>query len=362
MEWFESFGFEINPYSKIDPYTIPLDKLVWNRTDLKDVRKKLDKFVEDIFNGNRVGLKIFGPTASGKTWLIRIIEKEILSKKDGMVFIYTKIPKLDPTFSVIYRIAIENFIEKYMKKLTDYVSKQEGQTNLDAWIKVLVNEDLAKCFQQISSKSPNDFIAKRWLSGDKISSTELNAIKVSSSLDSDYKKFEMLKNLLKQLSKIFPSIILVIDELENASTRFAGQVSETLREILDEFSEKFGLICAFTAQKLEEWYDIGYTESLERRLDYVMELDSLKKDAISDFLGMHHKVYRKTDFEVKNDLYPFNEKGAISLLEVSDTRFHYPGFFLPNCQEILRLAFDKKIKEINAEFVKNHADVLRFRR
>jgi len=207
----------------------------------------LQRFIEDISNDRRTGMKIFGSSGSGKTWLTRIIEKEILAMKPEVLFIYTKVPKLEPTFQTVYRLGVQYLLDNHFDRIVQHI-KDHGETNLTTWKKMIQDEDLATAFGQYYSGT-NRALAKKWLIGDKLSASELDELKVTSSLDSEYDRFEMLTRIFQNMSSIFSDSLLVIDELENAPVKLAGQLSDSLRDILDTFAERFSLVVSFTAAK-----------------------------------------------------------------------------------------------------------------
>jgi hypothetical protein len=359
--WFEEFDFEKDPYEKLDPYRIDFKRLVWDRPDLPNAKEAIDKFIGEICEGKRTALKIYGSSGGGKTWLTRIIQKELSSSlKDadkGMIFIYTKVPRIEPTFQIVYRIGIEYFLSNYFKTLLDGLKGNRVQD----WEKLVQDHDLALCFHNYSSGTPvKKAIARKWLIGDKLSASELSNLEITYAIDSDYERLEMLRKLVEKLSNAYFTFVLVIDELENASTKLAGQISDALRDLLDSFSEKFALITSFTAQKIDEWYDLGYTEALNRRFDYSIELSSLSQEKLADFLRIHHKAYRNAKSKVKDELLPFLEDGAIKLLNLMSPQYHYPGYFLPNCKAIARAA-EGKVEEINASFLQENFQLVPFK-
>jgi hypothetical protein len=359
--WYEAFQFSKDPYEKLDPYNIDFERLIWDRLDLKKTKEDIDNFVEDVINKQRVALKIFGPAGSGKTWLTRIIQKElIVEKKENALFLYTKVPRIEPTFQVVYRIAIDYFFKNYFDELRKYISDKKGLTDLNAWKDVIGNEELASCFSKYASGGQDKALATKWLMGDKLSASELSSIEIVYSLDSDYERFEMLRKLIEKLLNVFSTCVLVVDELENASVKLAGQISDGLRDMLDVFSERFALIASLTAQKADEWYDQGYTESLGRRFDYTVELTSLNKETIPEFLRLHHKAYRKKDADIKDEVLPFREDSAVKLLELMSPEHQYPGYFLPNCKDLARLIAGKK-DYIDTKFVEENFQRVTFK-
>lgn len=317
--------------------------------------------MEDVSNARRVALKIFGPAGSGKTWLTRIIEKEVILKNENIAFIYTKIPRMEPTFQVVYRIALENFVKNYIGRLNEKVRTMQGNNDLNAWKSVISEPSLATSLFNIASKSSHDTLAYKWLIGDKLTASELKNIGLLYSLDSDYERFSMLVKLINEISKIFSSSVLIVDELENASVKLAISLGDGLRDLLDEFGDKFALICSFTAQKEEEWYDHGYSEAFARRLDYTIQIDSLKKDVIPDFLKKHHELYRKPDSKPKDQIIPFEEDSAIKLLEKMSPGHHYPGYYLPNCGSLARLAVEAGAGTIDNSFIEKNFSRVHFK-
>lgn len=362
---YEKFGFVKSPYEKTNPYLIEDKYLTWNREDLSDVRKKLDKFIDDVIDGRRVSIRVFGPAGSGKTWLTRILGKELCEKdgstpKEQSIFIYTFLPELSSTFSTLYQNAIDYFLKHEFERLKNYVASVDKSLNFGSWEKVMKHDELCHVFGWISTGTPNQYLAKKWLKGEKISPSELTALKFTYALDTDYKKFLLLTELLKELSKIYRSVILVIDELEHVSSKLVASIDDSMRSLLDDFSENFALVASFTAQKEDEWYDIGFSEALSRRFDYLVALDSISSDSIDSFLAAHHKMYLKPELQEKASIAPFTKDSLQELLRVTSPKYHFPGYTLPNCGELIREAGEKDVNDINSDFLKANQKVLRF--
>lgn len=355
MKEHEKFGFVKNPYDKTNPYLIEDKYLIWDRNDLPDVRKKLTRFIEDVINGRRVGIRIFGPAGSGKTWLTRILAKELRERdgsnpKEQTIFIYTSLPDLTPTFATLYQNAIDYFLKHEFPKIQNYVSTVDKSLNFGSWGKVFKHEELCRVFGWISTGTPNQYLAKKWLRGEKISPTELTSLKFSYALDTDYKKFALLVELLRDLNSVYRSVVFAIDELEHVSSKIVGSIDDSMRALLDDFSENFGLIASFTAQKEDEWYDIGFSEALSRRFDFIVSLDSIASDSIDTFLTAHHKRYLKPELQEKASISPFTSDALQELLRITSPKYHFPGYTLPNCGELIREAAETDKNKINSDF------------
>jgi hypothetical protein len=356
--WVEDFHFVKDPYEKLDPYKIDPRYLVWDRPDLANARADIDRLIQDISDGRRTGLKAFGSSGSGKTWLTRVIEIEIHDKIPEVLFLYTKVPKMEPTYRVVYRIAIQNLLDGYFVHIKEYLKKaRNSETGEQAWKALFEPEDLARAFANYCAGT-HTALVRKWFVGDKVSASQLEKLGLTSSLSSDYDRFEMLVQILKQMKPVFPTTVLVIDELENASVKLAGQLSDGLRDMLDSFSENFVLLASFTAQKDEEWYDLGYSEALFRRLDYTVNLEALSPDSVADFLRIHHRAYREANAAVKDQLHPFAEEGAVTLLESITPGHHYPGYYLPDCRNLATIC---KGRSISSDFVKKNLGRLAFK-
>lgn len=338
MTWCNKFGFDSNPYLKLDPFKIELDKLEWNRSDMSEQHTALQNFVEDLKDGQKASMRVLGAIGSGKTWFARIIEKYLLSKEKDAVFIYTKVPKLEPLFSNVYSIAIKDILDDF-ERISENVEKIAGGLDEQSWLKIFEDEDLARGLCAICAGGKKANLARSWLMGNRLSGSALNAIDVVDAISSDFKRYQVLVELFKSLSKLFPTIVLVIDELENAPVKLAGGLSDSLRDMLSEFYEKFGLVCLYTAQSFDEWYEIGYTEALTRRIDYDVSLPELNVDAVTELVEKHHSLYRTKGFQIKSELFPFNESGINMVFNLTSEGRRYPGYFFPNCEAIIRSAY-----------------------
>jgi hypothetical protein len=147
--------------------------------------------------------------------------------------------------------------------------------------------------------------------------------------------------------------------MENADAALARGLSDALRDLLDSFSEKFVMVCSYTALRETDWIDFGYSVALERRLDYTIELGQLQKEALVEFIKTHNHVYRKDKSKTKDNLYPFKEDGLYKLYDSMELGFLYPGYFLPNCGVLARVSVETD-KEVEANTVVENFPHLRW--
>jgi len=359
MSWAEDAGFEANPYQKLDPFKIDPSKLTWNRNDLQEEKQKIDDFVSDLIAGARVGMRVIGAIGSGKTWLARIVEIMLKQRTNSAFVVYTKVPKIEPIFSNVYIIAIKGFLDQF-NLIKEKIIQQGRQTDLTAWSSIFKDEDLAKGLSHICSGGKNGLIAKRWIQGDRVTTSELTALDIIEPITSDYKRFEVLVEIFKELSTIFSFSLLIVDELENAPLKLANGLSDGLRDMLSMFERKFGLICLFTAQSFDEWYDAGYSETLTRRIDYHIRVSEIQQAAIHELIRAHHRLYRRRYARIGgNELYPFTSEAIDKIFEYTPLGMRYPGYIFPNMEAIVKLALKREIAlPIPGNYVINNISLL----
>ncbi|NVM56457.1 MAG: hypothetical protein HWN66_22355, partial [Candidatus Helarchaeota archaeon] len=95
--WYEKFGFKDDPYAIRSPMVVPFKQIEWNRDDLSD-KPSFNRFIERVLDGRRVGMKVYGGEGSGKTWLLRYIQKILTEKskeKALAIYTYAYIPRLE---------------------------------------------------------------------------------------------------------------------------------------------------------------------------------------------------------------------------------------------------------------------------
>jgi hypothetical protein len=358
MSWFDAVGFEADPYQIQDPPKIPLERLEWNREDLSQARTLLDEFVRDAAVGSKTSLLAYGTFGSGKTWLARIIEKEFLGKNvDGLV-LHTRVRKIQPDFVTVYQQFIYHFLnnEKILKKLKEEMPEEERH-----WVDHIDNEDLAHALYHLAHSDDKKEVAKNWLLGLPLTASDLRSATISARMASDAYRADIMFLLITKCVDLFPSTIVVVDELENATPSLARALSDVLRDLLDRFTQRFALCCLFTGESLGEWLDYGYSEALRTRITNNIRLDSLKADIVPSWLRKHHRLYRKQGADVNDQLLPFEESGLSTMMGFMSPEQMYPRHVLANCGSIANEAWRKDISPIDAEFVKENVHRLQYR-
>lgn len=357
--WYRDFRFKQDPYSIRDPQVIPLSLIEWNRDDLGDAND-FKQFLQSVLNTDRVGLKAYGQDGCGKTWLARVIEKNLVQAKGKSLVIYTKIQRLQPEFSPFYELFLSG-IRPHLDKILAALAKEAGPTP-DRWVQVTGDQDLGQCLWHLYHMSNREDITRTcndWLDGLRLGRPELTRVSMSWPLDKDYRKFEVMRSLIGVSLYAFSTCTLIVDELENAPVQFARRLGDSLRDMIDSFYDRFSLVCMYTAEIADEMLDRGYGEFLYGRLEWAVKLDAVQLEYAPVLLRQHHSIYRSktAKAEIKDQLWPFSEGGIKRLIQLMDRRKWYPRFIFINCGRLAREAAQAK-EEINEDFVNAHKNRL----
>jgi len=348
--WFQRFGFKEDPYAIRDPFKISPDFISWDREDLED-KWSLDHFIEDVIHRYRVGLKVYGGFGSGKTWLLRYLEKVLREQLgDKVVVMYGMIPRVDPTFSTLYYTLVEQWDQAREKTLLS-IEERAGR-DLTSWERLIEDTDLAACLYgiQYTREERQKRVCQHWLRGERIGASELRDVGILSSLERDYRKYLTLRKLLELTSRAFDTCVVVVDELENAPPASARALGDALRDLLDSFSEGFALVCSYTAKAADELLDWGYGEALFSRLEWDVRLDPITPDVGPDMFRTHHSAYREEP-HAEDELFPFTEPALRKLIRSMEPEWWYPRFVFINCGVLGRAASEEGIEVIDEPFV-----------
>lgn len=140
--WYENFGFLEDPYYLVEPWVTPFKNIEWNRGDLEIEKNRIDDFIEEVKSGYNTSILIWGAWRSGKSWLGRIIQKQLIDEKE-IFFIMINIEEGDPSQSAIYLQFIKRLINKsnWINLISEKVS---DPTNIESWQKFFESEDLGR--------------------------------------------------------------------------------------------------------------------------------------------------------------------------------------------------------------------------
>lgn len=355
--WIERFGFDFDPYAIVEP---EINHIVWNRNDLSD-ESSVFEFLKRVREGQRVGLKLWGPAGAGKTWLTKYIEKELIADQDTTrLVINSRTPGISSSpFNAFYA----TFLESYLPHLEDLVDKvnellSPDATTIGQWQEQLRDRNLGACFWTVKHRPELMAICLNWLEGERLAAAEIRDIGVSSSLNDESKKFSIIRGLCRvAVDYGYESVTLIVDELENANPPSrARAMSEAFRELLDSFARNFSLVACWSVQNIDELYDVGFTEFMLGRMQYTVELEPISPDFASEWLTEANKAFRTIGTWDGPDIAPFTDKAITHLVRSMDITHRFPRYILRNCGVLAAT-----LPDTSDEISEDHIDVINAR-
>ena len=354
--WFENWDFEEDPYGIKRTQLLNFDRITWNRDDLED-KANVESFLESVLSERSISLRVFGPSRSGKTWLLKYIEKRLKEQMgDDIIIIFAAIPESEPTLDSFYR----QFILSLDYNMTSFLAKvatHAGETQGD-WRKYFGDHELGSALWHINKKSDQEVIAQEWLRGVRLTGSQLAETGLITSL-TNFKKVQIMIKLIDSTRPLYKSCVLMVDEIglirPPNNARIIGGI---LKEILDSFYEKFGLVCTYTSQLSDSLIDLGYSQHFYKRFDFEVEMSPIKEEYVSTFIRKQNEVYRKKDSRIADQLLPFAEDGVKALLELLSFENCYPGPILHSCGILAGEATKKEKKSVSANFVKENGTLI----
>lgn len=352
-QWF--FDFVEYPYGiRPEPMLLPDERIMWDRDDLDD-KENVDRFIKAISEGRSVGLRIYGDSGAGKTWLVRYIKKRLESEMENPIIFYNRIVGAKSTFEEFYFDLITAIIPQ-LGRLLSVVEQKIGDKSSD-WIDYWDNHDLGEALRHIQKKDDHEGLSKDWLKG-TASSAAIKPTGIITKLDTDFQKVEVLQKLLHKASELFSTCVLVLDEIALVKRGFGRELGRIVKDIFDGFYEKFGLICTYTGVTSDTLLD-NYDSHFYERFEHEVGLKTIKKDYLPTFLRLHHQSYRKTGAEIKDQLYPFTESAVYKLIDLIDPESLFPRSILKSCGVLAIEATERaKTKIIDEKFVEKNAGLI----
>lgn len=352
-QWY--YGFEENPYkTRPEPMFLSDKRIIWNRDDLDD-KEDLNNFIKSILEGRSVGLRVYGGIGSGKTWLVRYIQKELKSRSQNCIFFYSRLVGAKSTFSEFYFDFITDTAPE-LEKLLHAVTQKIG-IKIEAWKKYWDIPNLAMALHHINSRDEHEGLSRMWLRGEPLSPTLLGAASINVRLASDNQKIEVLEKILHKASELFPICILALDDIALVKRGFGRELGRIIKDIFDGFYEKFGLICTYTGETSDSLLD-SYDQHFYERFEYEAGLSPIKKEYLPEFLRLHHSCYRQKDAKVEDELYPFIEEAVEMLANLMDPAKVLPRSILKSCGNLVLVASKAQKPKIDGEFIKENKNLI----
>lgn len=363
-QWWETFQFKEDPYQgDIDPYAKPEWSLKWNRNDLTEGEGAFNGFIEDIERRRKVTAYVWGPWRSGKTWISRLIEKELRKKMPEILVIRVQVRRSLLGLIHFYRRIIEDTItsekrgKKIMDRFKEYISEKRGNTQAE-WRNFFGDRDLGTALFEIAHDGDSAYICKNWIQARSVSANYLKEPGILAPLKEEDVIEDVLEKLIEKFIEIFSGILIIIDQMEEAKPSLARDISSTMRRISDKFKENFALCLLLQGEEQDQWVDRGYDEALFARIRHRIRLDPISSEYAPEFLRRHNEVYREKGFE-GDQIYPFTEDGAKRLIQLLGPENSYPGSkFFQSCEELARISESEGGKEITKEFVDKNKKTL----
>jgi len=352
-QWY--YEFEENPYkTRPEPMFLSDKRIIWNRDDLDD-KDNLNNFINSILEGRAVGLRVYGGIGSGKTWLVRYIQKELKAKSQSCIFFYSRLVGAKSTFSEFYFDFISDTAPE-LEKLLHEVTKKVGK-DIEDWKKYWDDPNLGMALHHINSEDEHKALSMIWLKGEPLSPSLLNAASINVRLASDSQKIEVLEKILHKASELFAVCILALDDIALVKRGFGRELGRIIKDIFDGFYEKFGLICTYTGETSDSLLD-SYDQHFYERFEYEVGLRPIKKEYLPQFLKLHHSCYRQEDAKVEDQLYPFTEEAIKTLANLMDPAKVLPRCVLKSCGNLVLAAGKSGRSLIDGKFIEENKDLI----
>jgi len=266
-------------------------------------KDKMENYIQEINDGYNSSILIHGPWRSGKSWLARYIQKEF-KKNPDILFITIIIDEEDPSSTAFYREFLKRVLESdFFDRIADTL---ETPISYENWRYVFDSQNLSRAIHNIRTGNHYE-LSLNWLMGRKLSASDMQKINVNSHLDSLFDKTETMKLLIKKIQEYYDSLVLCIDQIEGGKGRNAKFLSDLIRDINSSFYEKFGLILVATMENITDWYLMGFSEALLKRIRYHCTMDVLKSEYLPTFMEIQQAVHRNEDW-THSQLLPFTQE------------------------------------------------------
>lgn len=349
---------------------------IW--ADRSHLKKELNEFIEDFYKNSNSKIKcIWGDFGSGKSHSLMYL-KTIFKEKNYGEFIYSPFPKQSKNFSDIFKQSFFsnlNFfsLARSCQRLYEHVKNSKNefeeyeriQSSLfDGWADFMkLMYDAGELFKRLgvqAMKEPYIIIIRQWLSGQKLSKSDLKKLGIMHSLENDSDYVKTFGCIIRILTSEFNDRQLVVWALDDSQflgtldSKSKNLIQQGLRDAFD--ASRKGLCLIISISKRNPKLDEILIEDLRSRMSpSSLELMQLsEKDATIFVKDLINDKRYKLD-EKKNEWYPFEQKSveeAInSIKEIEDL---IPRNIMNYFDDIVTLASNKKLDKIDIEFVKDY--------
>jgi hypothetical protein len=329
--------------------------------------KKIATIVEDAVENRMPAIvAVLGPYGMGKTFTFYQLRQEL----KGHFKFFTKVRKIQTAMATATR---ESFPSKYAQYIYTsviddigeggftYLRKQLDATGRPAEqvLAKLKEKNFRAAFINLDNED-NRATAWGWMRGEKIPQKRLDPIGISSRISEENEAHRHLLDLLRMFRCVgYDGFVLLLDELEAAYAQgkaftkiltWVRQWYDSVGRLMSETPDDAvpAIMCLGCApetwnrikEEAEEGKIKGTRGDLRAFLDRIppeneVELKALKpqevKDLISEFLSKAHAP----GFKPTHPLYPFEEKSANDVYEVSQG---VPRFAIRTSRILLREA------------------------
>jgi hypothetical protein len=338
MEIKQRFGLKRN-HLLLDP--IEDSEFYAPRSDI-DINKLVETLRIDLESDLTPKMVFWGIFGGGKTHTLGKVQRSI-QKLAPVHCVYIRCPTLEPksTFAEFYEATFsegfgEDFTIELLWKLCDRVIKKYGlrDKRIDQEMRsVLGDEELAKATLHLSDRGFDESELWRWISGVKLSSSELRRLGVSKSL-SEVRPLRLAKfitiigRLLRHLEN--KTLVLAYDEMDRVNI-LRAEAADTFRtaftHLMDPSQTYVSIFLAFSAETVDKIPELMKGPVIDRigglESEAVLEIRTLEPGDVENFVSailsylrdpkaniekMMKNAKKETDEKLTKHLYPFTNE------------------------------------------------------
>lgn len=383
------YGLSENPFKDTFDHDIVGEDRMRLLEQLCALLEKSARIPSKKVTGNRNLAVLLGGYGLGKTYTLWYLKERILADPDERKkFMNGDVRLATSNFGLLEggRLGSKPFLALYQKIVRNLEQKHEGRTFLNRMRYDLegiaqrrkrgpeelladVKNPFRSVFLELGEEQPNEFLAAKWLQGERLSKGEMQALGVTHFLDSDARAQDALAQLLKIVAACnYHALVVLVDEAEDilgAGPKAMMQFLTTLRTTWDISGDQASrgdnaapivVLSAFSPEAWERLVEsaegsltktggAGYQPFLRRLGDHVFQLEPLtKKDAIQ--LVQVLLATKRTKAR-KDALYPFTED---AIEYVADHHIGNPARIIGFCQTALDEANVRGVDRIDKDF------------